>query len=697
MKAGKYCFKELFVNRYVERIIVPEIQRDYVWQKEQVLGLLSSITKDYKKYINAIVPKIDSKNNEDIIDFNHYYKRRKYASSIGFIYAYSDESYSGKYFLIDGQQRVTTIYLLLAVLANRNQELRDLFNKNYCLDTTPKLGYKVRLIADELLNKFISHIVNQTSNVKEELWLLDAYKNDLTGKNLLENYTIIQTFLNSQNIDNEQDFFNYIEHFTEFWYFDTNISEQGEELYIYMNARGEHMQNNENIKADLLSKLTTLEEKNKYGKKWEDWQDFFWKKKNKNPNADKGFNNFLACIAGLELYLKNDKTKYYSKDKFDKSIGIKAFDITSVLTIETINKHIDSLDYLFSNKEVFKSNRGYSDWVDLALDDFWNLINDSTINWFANYEDNNRSTERNAMVYVWSVLLYLTERKKTGLFITETYRLLRIYYLRYNNFIRSVTFIKTEVMIQVKSGIWKDPITDLEGKSTQEERYKIDIYNNCNPNEINKIEELIWEIEDHPFNLNGKDVGNTNLTHLLNVPPQNISIEYLTLVKNKFYEVFPVNASKEVLIKRIEVLLSYGKFYDKVSPYYYLNFKFNNWRRIIRNISTELLSNDKPPFATFFEDFLVYEDSFNDFYIEKSLVKIKPESALTIRERILYYNQTLNSKMWNQGFNIAISLGNPCGLEAWDEKDEVFTESHKYYNTKGNLKGGSPQILSNLI
>ena len=33
MKSGKYTLRELFLNKNIEQIIVPEIQRDYVWKK----------------------------------------------------------------------------------------------------------------------------------------------------------------------------------------------------------------------------------------------------------------------------------------------------------------------------------------------------------------------------------------------------------------------------------------------------------------------------------------------------------------------------------------------------------------------------------------------------------------------------------------------------------------------------------------
>lgn len=60
MRAGKYSFQELFVNRYVDQIVIPEIQRDYVWDKPQIEGLLSSISANFHRFNNANVPVIAS-------------------------------------------------------------------------------------------------------------------------------------------------------------------------------------------------------------------------------------------------------------------------------------------------------------------------------------------------------------------------------------------------------------------------------------------------------------------------------------------------------------------------------------------------------------------------------------------------------------------------------------------------------------
>ena len=103
MKSGKYTLRELFLNKNIEQIIVPEIQRDYVWKKEQVISILDSITEDYKKFDMNDDLKILNCIDDDIIKtmFETYYKKQKYSSNIGFIFAYNDAEYKDKYFLID--------------------------------------------------------------------------------------------------------------------------------------------------------------------------------------------------------------------------------------------------------------------------------------------------------------------------------------------------------------------------------------------------------------------------------------------------------------------------------------------------------------------------------------------------------------------------------------------------------------------
>ncbi len=154
MKAGKYSIKELFNNRYVDQIVIPEIQRDYVWGKKEVEGLLNSIKENFEDFKKGIEINQISKDDEEINKaFEQYYKKQKFSCNIGFIYAYNDPEYSGKYFLIDGQQRLTTIYLLLLVLASEKLEFREKFTKLYTLSGLPIIDYRVREASHYLLKE----------------------------------------------------------------------------------------------------------------------------------------------------------------------------------------------------------------------------------------------------------------------------------------------------------------------------------------------------------------------------------------------------------------------------------------------------------------------------------------------------------------------------------------------------------------
>lgn len=689
MKAGKYTIKDLFYNRYIHQIIIPEIQRDYVWQGEQVKGLLDSLLSDFEKFVNRKMDaEIISQDTELVQAFNEFYLKRKFTTNIGFIYAYNDEQYVGKYFLIDGQQRITTIYLILLVLASQQKELAERFRSTYITHDALKLDYKVRESAHHFMQKLVNGLLEGDTDFRDSNYYFDnLYDSDVTIQSVISNVERIGNSLNRLKKEEQRELYDYIESQVEFWYFDTNVSEQGEELYIYMNARGEQMQSNENLKADLLGKLVNPEEKNEFGRVWEGWQDFFWRRRGENSNSDKGFNQFLTCIAGLEYYCKQDNTIFYSKQKFDRLGGVRTTDLVRTLDLNIIKEYLEVFQFLFEKKEVFCQSRMYSEWLEKALNLLWSQINSSTINWFANYNDRDRSAERRAMVFVWSVLLFVKERKKSVLHIDEVYRLLRIYYIRYNNNIRGVVAIRNEVSRQVNSGIWKE-------SNYIDEKYKFDLFEKCAVNERNTLEELIWQIEDHPLNLNGQDVENINISHLVDFN-QTITIQYLELVKETFYQLFPINENDYHRIKHI--LLHYGRFYEETSPYYYKNLKFDNWRRIIRNLGNYLVKGETP-FFKFFSEFMYFQGTFEQFTEQKDKEnKMEKATIDDQHDRLLWYSQKLGERMWQQGGTIAISKGNPCSLEDWDSVDPNFPSEYIFYNTKGDLKGGTPKAIHTLI
>lgn len=117
MNTGKHKLKAFLTHHDLDQIVIPEIQRDYVWKEENVTKLLESIKLNAdrqnsnlqsitEEYLNQQPPEVREILLRSLEDKKQY-------CNMGFIYAYSDSELAGRFVLIDGQQRMTTLYLLL--------------------------------------------------------------------------------------------------------------------------------------------------------------------------------------------------------------------------------------------------------------------------------------------------------------------------------------------------------------------------------------------------------------------------------------------------------------------------------------------------------------------------------------------------------------------------------------------------------
>jgi hypothetical protein len=710
MKPGKYSINELLVNREIEQIVIPEIQRDYVWRKEQIEGLMNSLFNDFKNFEAAHV-NISADDEEIKKMFVEYYKKQQFASNIGFIYAYNDPEYKGKYFLIDGQQRLTTVYLLILNLCILTDQ-KEVFHKKFFKDNQLKIDFKVRETSHDFLKNFIRFCLNgkvQKStnfndnfekNLKTQYWYYNEYVNDKTIQSIIKNYIVINNFIQSNSL-NTKSYLDYILNYVDCWYFDTNISEQGEELYIYMNARGEQIQNNENIKADLLGGLkdidiqtvsnrddynqnNTLDGLKKYwGKKWEDWQDFFWINKGTNENADDGFNEFLKCVVGLEQYLvKIEKSNQGFSNEYE------------LLSLPKLEKYILNFQWLLNNQEQFTKNYNYSGWIEGCLTRIMDLFNKEKTDWFIDYGDDNKATELNRMAFIWPIFYYLNDDSKIKQ-IDESFRVLRMFYVRLNNNIRAVKSVKGLIEYILRNGVWdnnrlktesleKNQNLDDEEEAKnvktflKEEIEKHQFLVGKPVEQTKKLEELIWEIEDHPINLKGNNLKNQNCTHLIAFD-ESLNLQELELIKSKFYELFPLDENKKEEYKFSKnlqsLLLHFGIFHNKVKPNYLDNYDFNNWRRIVRN-------TDGEAFSQFFEQFKKTDDKLSKLLEIKesdycnnnnNIVKETPN----LYDQLIIYIIILKQKAWQKGGRMAV--------RHWEEKDGLFDKTKSINNLQTNF------------
>jgi hypothetical protein len=667
MRTGLYSVAELFGNRHIEQLVIPEIQRDYVWQKTQVEHLLASILKNFKAWqIELTSPTLMARGNDSNADsrvtdgkmqslqedFAEFYARRVHATHIGFIYAYSDNDLPGQFSLIDGQQRLTTIYLALLAVASQDNELKDRFRARYCLCSgapdesktvvPTSLDYRLREHTARFLHQWVNHLLetgHRPPQVKDQSWYLQRLDDDKTVRNLLANHETILDRLKDELSDGKLlKFYEYLEDLVQFWYFDTNESAQGEELYIYLNARGESIEDNENTKAQLLATLENVEEKDEWGRIWEKWQDYFWQKrdigvsvKERNPNADRGFNSFLKCIGHCEKLRRGKETP------------------GAPINLGNIREYLEILQWLETQKDEFKSLYTYADWVDIWFSELWGTFNqDEPVDWEKN---------QNRMILVWGSLLCALRSQDIHheLDSKRIFRAIRVIYLQFHNGGTAVNSL-----LNCVNALLSDDALAFSGLTTTtlDEKSKWDYLFKKPENERRCLEAIIWKIEDHPLNLEGAGLGGVNLTHLVDLN-DGVTAQQLEDIHNAFFRIFPLEepVDSDNMRKLAMALLYYGTYWNRVRPWYREHYDFRDWRRTIRGRGDQERRNDEPSvFREFFIDFLQSNQSLDVFSGSKNgFVQVDPETTNELRKALIWYAENSGQRFLEEGMYVAIN------------------------------------------
>ena len=322
-----------------EELIIPEIQRDYVWGDNELV---------IKRFINNIK---NMKDNEEL--------------DIGFFYSY--KIYENFNALIDGQQRITTLILLSWYVGVDNTKLNN-------------FKFKVR----ENSNNFLEKLLEQKSDeipaidgkkisdkIKNSIWYKRIWDNDPTVKSILNALDIIDKELDNEkeNIKNKIDNIKF------------SCIEAGdrrlETEYILLNKRGVNLTNSEQLKAILTE---DIENKNEWLEKWEkDWQDILWEcKGNDIYNTDKIWNAVLYWVRDIYV-IENNICKDNDKEKINYDfdlIGIEKENKEKVLKIldwiipllKIINDNLDIIqekcqfekDSIINIKNTIQWNEKYS-------------------------------------------------------------------------------------------------------------------------------------------------------------------------------------------------------------------------------------------------------------------------------------------------------------------------------------------------
>lgn len=590
MENKKYTLLNFLKSEYSDAISfeIPIIQRDYAQGRSDERS--KEIRKTFLGSLIAAVENYPQKNIE--LDFV-YGKRNK-----------------NKVYLLDGQQRITTLYLLHWYLAQRLQKpslLKDV-----------ALSYRVRQYADEFTQKISdkSTQIDFTSSIPSQAicnctWFFDAWKHDPTVKGMLNTLDTIHELLKDKKISEERHWQPLEEGAVTFYWLDLEEHQLTDELYLKMNARGKQLSNFENFKASLVKRIAdngweeNTTEKESFSFKMDTiYTDLFWEYRGEVNVIDYEVINFFAGMAMIGYALKENSEAQQKRiqELFKNPLSVRVEDFEKS-DFERLTSYLD----FYSAVEKIS--------IETELWKYYNTDNKRGL--FEEFiKDENKGTEKKydgatypqrVLFYALSELFMKSEDKNN---ISEDFiRVIR-------NIVENATIdsaqtfvgaikLMSELLEGVQDIYWYLCKTAIQSnfasyQVTQEKQKAERIVANL------EWKDVIWEAEDHPM-FKG-DIG------FLLLETEND----LSLFKKRYEvakEMFDENGVKgkyrenalliRALVSRFD---NWGLFWDSLS----LDSSSETWKRFLRT--------DKR-WVKYFVLLLDYEHKLEQFITEDSLLE----------------------------------------------------------------------------
>lgn len=245
--------------------------------------------------------------------------------NLDFVYGQTNTKHS-EFIPLDGQQRLTTLFLLHWYLSLENKYL----------DVLKKFTYEVRSSSTDFIKALTDEEnwrkykrVNIKQQIENSNWFFLSWKNDPTVVSILNMLNLIEKYFSEETIEELNNITFEVLYLDEF-----NLSD---ELYVKMNARGKPLSTFENFKAEFERYIDYSDDdkeqivKNK-AKMDNDWLNIFWnlskklvEEENKNLSeapklADQMFYNFFYNMTFnffLEEQPKGTKTLTIKSQEFN--------------------------------------------------------------------------------------------------------------------------------------------------------------------------------------------------------------------------------------------------------------------------------------------------------------------------------------------------------------------------------------------
>lgn len=349
----KIFLKSIFSNLWFR---IPEYQRPYVWTSEEVTELLSDISF-------AMNEKADKE-----YFLGSFVFQTKKTKSVEFSHDEND--------LLDGQQRLTTLTLLFAVIRDivSDDEAKKvcqncIFQKGNQYMKIPertRLEFAIREDVQDFINEYIK-LNDGTSKIISNYDLLLKTTENESVKNMIKAVKVIHDFLISKKNEPAK-LLTFMLNNVLMIFVSTEDLDDAFRLFTILNDRGIPLRNSDILKSINLGHLTTQGEKKKYAEIWEEAES----------NLGENFDRFLNHVRTLILkekarsnLLQEYQEKIYHKKRLlegkETFLLIEKYLNIHEKLLNGSNHHITN-DFKFDNLiKVMNMGLPSNDWVPALL------------------------------------------------------------------------------------------------------------------------------------------------------------------------------------------------------------------------------------------------------------------------------------------------------------------------------------------
>lgn len=339
----KKCFGDMWYK-------IPDYQRPYVWGEDQITLLLDDVsyaalnTSDTEYFLGSLVLHSKTVNK----DGSSYIEN----------------------FVLDGQQRLITLYLMYAVIRDTTKDndsktvcIGAICQKGNEIDGTPerlRIEFEIRDDVENFINKYIKPLEGTLK--EEELIELSKKSKNVSIKNMATAILILHKWFGEDD-EKITRLLRYFQQKVILIYVASAELEDAFRLFTVLNDRGIKLRSSDILKAQNLKEVSDTKKQKEYAKFWEELEG----------GLEEDFDLFLSHIRTI---LVKEKARCDLLKEFEDNIYKKRLLERGGATFELLKSYKEHYDTIFSgNNYDLNNNWAFDNLIsilkDTSLSDIW--------------------------------------------------------------------------------------------------------------------------------------------------------------------------------------------------------------------------------------------------------------------------------------------------------------------------------------